>query len=42
VVRITPANGGSLVDARSVSRVGGSDVGANAARIREFLDKLRE
>jgi uncharacterized protein (DUF1499 family) len=42
VVRITPANGGSLVDARSVSRVGGSDVGANAARIREFLDKLRD
>ena len=42
VVRITPANGGSLVDVRSVSRVGGSDVGANAARSRAFLDKLRD
>ena len=42
VVRITPADGGSLVDVRSVSRVGGSDVGANAARIRKFLDKLQD
>ena len=30
------ANGGSLVDVRSVSRVGGSDLGANAARIERF------
>ena len=41
VVRVTPANGGSRVDVRSLSRVGGSDVGANAARIRRFVAKLQ-
>ncbi len=41
VVRITPSEGGSRVDVRSVSRVGRSDVGANARRIRTFLEKLR-
>jgi hypothetical protein len=43
VVRVRPApgGGGSLVDMRSISRVGGSDVGANAARIRSFLADLR-
>ena len=41
VVRITPSEGGSRVDVRSVSRVGRSDVGANARRIRTFLDRLR-
>ncbi|MEE9286488.1 MAG: DUF1499 domain-containing protein [Gammaproteobacteria bacterium] len=40
VVRITPSNGGSRVDVRSVSRVGVSDVGANVRRIRAFLKKL--
>ncbi len=40
VVRITPSDGGSRVDVRSVSRVGRSDVGANARRIRTFLKKL--
>jgi len=41
VVRIRPeASGGSRVDVRSVSRVGSSDVGANAKRIREFLSRL--
>ncbi len=40
VVRVTPAEGGSRIDVRSVSRVGRSDVGANAARIREYLAKL--
>lgn len=29
---------GSRVDVRSVSRAGGRDLGANAARVREFLD----
>jgi len=38
-VRAEPS-GGSRVDVRSVSRVGDSDVGANAARIREFLSRL--
>ena len=37
VVRIRPAGSGSLLDVRSVSRVGGSDVGTNAERIRGFL-----
>jgi hypothetical protein len=40
VVRIRPADGGSRIDVRSVSRVGRSDVGANAARIRAYLRSL--
>jgi len=40
VIRIEPDAAGSRVDVRSVSRVGGSDVGANAARIRAFLQAL--
>ncbi len=40
VVRITPAPNGSRVDVRSVSRVGQSDVGTNARRIRAFMKKL--
>lgn len=32
----------TLVDMRSISRVGGSDVGVNAKRIREFLKDLRQ
>jgi hypothetical protein len=43
VVRARPApNGGSLVDMRSISRVGGSDVGMNAKRVREFLADLQK
>lgn len=43
VVRVTPNEaGGSNVDMRSVSRVGVSDVGVNAERIREFLKDLRQ
>jgi uncharacterized protein (DUF1499 family) len=38
VVRIRPMAEGSEVDVRSVSRVGQSDLGANAARIMMFLD----
>jgi uncharacterized protein (DUF1499 family) len=37
VVRLTPAAGGARVDVRSKSRVGRSDVGANAKRIERFL-----
>lgn len=37
VIRITPEDGGSRIDVRSVSRVGLSDVGANALRIRRFM-----
>ena len=40
VVRIRPEGSGSRVDVRSVSRVGESDIGANAERIRKFLAKL--
>lgn len=42
VVRVRPADGGARVDVRSLSRVGGSDVGTNARRIRTFLERLRE
>ena len=42
VVRVRPgADGGSLVDMRSKSRVGQGDMGANAARIRQFMVALR-
>ena len=40
VVRIRALGTGSRVDVRSVSRVGRSDVGANATRVREFLHRL--
>ena len=40
-VRPDPARaGGSIVDLRSISRVGGSDIGVNAKRIRAFLADL--
>lgn len=41
VIRVSPDGAGSRVDARSVSRVGKSDVGANAARIRILFKRLR-
>jgi uncharacterized protein (DUF1499 family) len=41
VVRITPVDRRSIIDVRSVSRVGRSDLGTNAGRIRNFLDRLR-
>jgi len=40
VVRVSPDAAGARVDVRSVSRVGKSDVGANARRIRAFLREL--
>ena len=40
VIRVEADGTGSRVDVRSVSRVGMSDVGANAARIRAFLKAL--
>jgi hypothetical protein len=42
VIRIQPAEAGSRVDVRSTSRVGVGDLGVNAARIRRFLERLRE
>ena len=40
VVRVRPSSDGARVDVRSVSRVGGGDLGANAARVRVFLTRL--
>jgi len=40
VIRITPLDSASRVDVRSASRVGRSDLGANARRIREFFRQL--
>jgi uncharacterized protein (DUF1499 family) len=42
VVRVGPASEGSRIDVRSVSRVGRSDVGTNARRIRSYLAKIKE
>ena len=42
VVRVVPTVQGSRVDVRSVSRVGKSDLGTNARRIRAFLKAVRE
>lgn len=36
VIRVVPAQGGSRIDVRSVSRVGKGDLGANAGRVRAF------
>jgi len=40
VVQVSPAAAGSRIDVRSTSRVGISDLGANAARIRAFQSQL--
>ena len=40
VIRVAPTETGSRVDVRSLSRVGRSDVGTNAKRIRVFLAAL--
>jgi uncharacterized protein (DUF1499 family) len=42
VIRIEPEAAASRIDIRSVSRVGKSDVGKNAARIRDFLARLQQ
>jgi uncharacterized protein (DUF1499 family) len=41
VVRVRPDADGSRVDVRSLSRVGRSDIGANARRIRAYFERLR-
>ena len=41
VIRIRSRDGGSRLDIRSVSRLGGGDLGKNASRNREFLIHLR-
>ena len=40
VIRLRPADGGTRVDIRSLSRVGGGDVGTNAKRIRAYVRRL--
>jgi uncharacterized protein (DUF1499 family) len=40
-IRVTAADGGSRVDVRSLSRVGGGDAGTNARRIREYVEALQ-
>jgi uncharacterized protein (DUF1499 family) len=40
-VRVAPQGAGSRIDVRSRSRAGRGDAGANAARIRSYLKKLR-
>jgi uncharacterized protein (DUF1499 family) len=40
VIRVTANGNGSRVDARSLSRIGGSDLGTNAKRIRSFMRQL--
>jgi uncharacterized protein (DUF1499 family) len=41
VIRLTPAAQRTILDVRSLSRVGGGDAGTNAERIREYLDEVR-
>jgi uncharacterized protein (DUF1499 family) len=41
VVVITQVKEGARIDVRSASRVGKSDVGTNAKRIREFLERMK-
>ena len=41
VIRITPDQAGSKIDLRSMSRMGMSDIGVNAERIRRFSSSLR-
>jgi uncharacterized protein (DUF1499 family) len=40
VIRLRPEGAGTRIDMRSVSRVGESDLGANAARIEKLLDAI--
>jgi uncharacterized protein (DUF1499 family) len=40
VIRVTASGSGSRVDARSLSRIGNSDLGMNAKRIRLFMREL--
>jgi uncharacterized protein (DUF1499 family) len=41
VIRIRPDGAGSRIDIRSKSRVGESDLGVNARRVREFIARLK-
>lgn len=41
LIRVRPEGTGSRIDVRSVSRVGGSDLGANCARVTRIVEQLR-
>ena len=41
VIRVTPEADGSRIDIRSLSRVGGGDIGTNADRVRKYLAALK-
>ncbi len=41
-IRIRPTDAGSRIDIRSASRLGLGDLGANAARIAEFINRFNE
>ena len=40
LIRVLPDEAGVRIDVRSVSRVGLSDLGVNAKRVRDLLDEL--
>ena len=42
VIRVRGSHDGAQVDLRSVSRVGEGDIGANAKRIRAFLEAFQQ
>ena len=42
VVRVTPTASGSRIDVRSLSRLGKGDLGKNAARVRAYLQRIRQ
>ncbi len=42
VIKITQEDGSTILNARSLSRVGISDVGKNAARLREFFRQMKQ
>ena len=42
VIRVRPTDAGSRIDVRSVSRVGVSDIGKNAVRVRAYLAELED
>lgn len=43
IIRLRDSEGGgTLIDIRSLSRIGKSDIGKNAERIRSFLDKMND
>lgn len=40
IIRVDTAEGGSKIDVRSVSRVGLGDIGVNAKRVRDYLERV--